>query len=103
MARQTEVNLVLAGHTPNRQTHKMSEVGKLLEGAGADIAQGRMPPLTIVPNLNVLKDGLASQGSRLESVIRTFALQGCPEALFFHGVVLTASNSTHTDLDLSFF
>jgi len=38
----------------------MSKVGKLLKGTRAEIAQGRMPPLTIVPDLNILKDGLPS-------------------------------------------
>ena len=53
-------NFSMYGLTPNRRTDKMSEACKLLKGTRAEIAQSRMPPLTVVPNLNVLKDGLAS-------------------------------------------
>jgi hypothetical protein len=38
----------------------MSEGCKLLKGYRAEIAQSRMPPLTVIPNLNVLKDGQPS-------------------------------------------
>jgi hypothetical protein len=38
----------------------MSEVSKLLKGTKAKMAQSRMPPLTVVTNLNVLKDELPS-------------------------------------------
>ncbi len=61
-----------------------------------------MPPLTVVPNFNVLKGDLHSQGSGVEGVVSTFAFQGLPEA-FFHGIIITTFNTTHTDLHLSLF
>jgi hypothetical protein len=59
-----------------------------------------MPPLTFVPNLNVVKDGQSSEDSRLEGVVSIFAFQGSPEALF-HSIIEAAPNTTHTDLHLS--
>ncbi len=46
--------------TPIQRTMKMSGALKLLEGARAEIAQRRMPPLTVVPNFNIVKDRPAS-------------------------------------------
>lgn len=44
--------------TPIQRTVEMSGASKLLEGGRAEIAQRRMPPLTVVPHLDVLEDRL---------------------------------------------
>ena len=58
----------------------------LLKGAGAEIAQSRVP-LTIVPNFDVLKDHTPRLLTGGKDVVSTLGLEGRPKTLF-HRVVM---------------
>ena len=56
----------------------------LLEIDRAVLAQSRVKPLAIVPNLNILKDRRASLGPRSKWGGHTFSLEGAKEILLVH-------------------
>jgi hypothetical protein len=57
--------------TPKQRTVKMSGGGKLLEGTGAEIAQSRMPAMTVVPDLNVFEERTAGGRAVREGAVGT--------------------------------
>src|SRR5512138_2081049 len=71
----------------------------LFELHRAEIAEGGMQTLAIVPNLNVFKDG----GTRLSLCGKlasgTFCLEG-PKETFRHRIVVAVSDSAHAGLDV---
>jgi len=79
----------------------MSGAVKLLESSGAEIAQGRMPPLTVVPEFNVVEDCLASCGARRKGAVGTFGFEGALETLL-QSIVKTATDSAHAQSDMIF-
>ena len=65
----------------------------------AEIAEGGMQTLAIVPNLNVFKDGGACLGTCGKLVGDTFCLEGAKETLS-HRIVIAIAGSTHARLDV---
>lgn len=78
----------------------MSGAGTLLVLGGAEIAQRRMPLLTVVPDFDVREDRPARRRTCRKRTIRTLGFQGAPEA-FLHGVVVAAPHRAHADVHLS--
>ena len=71
----------------------------LFELHGAEIAEGGMQTLAIVPNLNVFKDGGACLGMGSEPVGDTFCFEGAKETLS-HRIIVAVADSTHAGLDV---
>src|SRR5512145_2614201 len=71
----------------------------LLELHRAEIAEGGMQTLAIVPNLNVFKDGGTCLGMGSELASGTFCFESTKET-FRHGIVITVADSAHAGLDM---
>jgi hypothetical protein len=71
----------------------------LLEFDGAEIAEGGMQALAIVPNLNVFKERGACRCKRYKLTGHTFCFQ-CSKETFSHCIVITIANPAHTELDV---
>src|SRR5512138_682519 len=69
------------------------------ERHGAEVAEGGVQALAIVPSFDVLEDGGASLGSGGKGVIGTFSLEGGEKA-FRDGIVIAVADPAHTDLAL---
>ena len=65
----------------------------------AEIAQGRVQTLPIVPSLDVLKDSGASLRSGIKLMMSTFSFEGT-EKTFHSSIVETIADPAHTDLTL---
>lgn len=63
----------------------------------AEVVQGRVQTLGIVPTLDVLKDGGAGLGTRGEALARAFCFEGRKEALH-SGIVEAVADAAHADL-----
>src|SRR5512141_2500996 len=66
---------------------------------GAEVVQGRVQTLPIVPSLNVLKDSGASLRTGIKLMICTFSFEGAEKA-FHSRIVKAIADPTHTDLAL---
>ena len=71
---------------------------KLFERHRAEIAEGGMQTLAIVPNLDVFKDGGARLGMCGELVSDTFCFEGAEET-FSNSIVVAIADSAHAGLD----
>ena len=65
----------------------------------AEIAEGGMQTLAIVPNLNIFKDGGTCLGVCGERVGDTFCFEGAKETLS-DCIVVAVSHSAHAGLDI---
>src|SRR5215207_3896301 len=72
---------------------------KLFELHRAEIAEGGVQALAIVPNFNIFKDRGACQSMGCKLVSHTFCFQRSEET-FSHRIVVTIANSTHAQLDV---
>ena len=70
----------------------------LFELHGAEIAEGGMQTLAIVPNLNVFKDGGACLGMGGKLASDTFCFEGAEET-FRHCIVVAVPDSAHARLN----
>ena len=71
----------------------------LLELHGAEVAEGGMQALAIVPNLNVFKDRGACQCMCWKLSSDVFRFQ-CAKETFSDCIVIAVANSTHARLDV---
>ncbi len=71
----------------------------LLELHWAEVAEGGMQALAIVPNLNVFKDRGACECMGGKLVRHTFGFQGAEET-FRDRIVVTVANPAHAQLDI---
>ncbi len=64
----------------------------------AEIAESRMPPLTVVPHFNVLENRLSGVLTGCVAVDHTFGLECCEKALH-HGIVIAVASPTHANFN----
>ena len=69
----------------------------LFEIDRAEVAEGGVQTLPIVPNLNVLKDRGVRESLRGKLAGHTFSFQGTEET-FRHGIIVAVTNPAHADL-----
>lgn len=73
----------------------------MLKFNGAEVAQGRVQPLAIVPNLDELEDGGSRFGLGRKLLVSTFSFQGGVET-FDDRIVVTISRAAHADDTVGF-
>ena len=94
-------NLWVLSRTVFRKANQVHLVSLAFKGTGRGIAQRTMPPLAVVEDFNVLKDGLAGLLPGGEGVtVNEFHFEGAPEG-FHRGIVVTVAFAAHGCLGLA--